>query len=170
MEDCGRLINPLIVDGQVRGGVAQGIGAALYEEVIYDHGGQLVSGTLMDYLVPSAAEVVKMESHHLETPSPTTLGGFRGMGEGGTIGDLQSLPMPYPMRSRRWVSRSMSFRLRPTACDKAYELKDKPSRSVGIPSRGRLGWGTCDPSKCERLRHLGRSASRYRAQWWPHAV
>ncbi|PON13634.1 hypothetical protein C2W62_33320 [Candidatus Entotheonella serta] len=79
-------MNPLIVDGQVRGGVAQGIGAALYEEVIYDHGGQLVSGTLMDYLVPSAAEVVKMEIHHLETPSPTTLGGFRGMGEGGTIG------------------------------------------------------------------------------------
>ncbi len=66
--------------------MAQGIGAALYEEVIYDHGGQLVSGTLMDYLVPSAAEVVKMEIHHLETPSPTTLGGFRGMGEGGTIG------------------------------------------------------------------------------------
>ncbi|WP_306296642.1 xanthine dehydrogenase family protein molybdopterin-binding subunit [Candidatus Entotheonella palauensis] len=82
VEDCGRLINPLIVDGQVRGGVAQGIGAALYEEVIYDPGGQLLSGTLMDYLVPSAAEVIKTEIHHLETPSPTTLGGFRGMGEG----------------------------------------------------------------------------------------
>ncbi len=86
VEDCGRLINPLIVDGQVRGGVAQGIGAALYEEVIYDQGGQLLSGTLMDYLVPSASEVIEMEIHHLETPSPTTLGGFRGMGEGGTIG------------------------------------------------------------------------------------
>ncbi len=86
VEDCGRLINPLIVDGQVRGGVAQGIGAALYEEVIYDAGGQLLSGTLMDYLVPSASEVIEMEIHHLETPSPTTLGGFRGMGEGGTIG------------------------------------------------------------------------------------
>lgn len=85
-EDCGRIINPLIVDGQVRGGVAQGVGAALLEEVVYDEAGQLLTGTLMDYLVPSASEVPAMEVRHLETPSPTTLGGFRGMGEGGTIG------------------------------------------------------------------------------------
>jgi carbon-monoxide dehydrogenase large subunit len=85
-EDCGRIINPLIVEGQVHGGVAQGIGAALLEEVVYDSGGQLLTGTLMDYLVPSAAEVPGIEVQHLETPSPTTLGGFRGMGEGGTIG------------------------------------------------------------------------------------
>lgn len=86
VEDCGRLINPLIVEGQVQGGVAQGIGATLYEEVVYDEHGQLLSGTLMDYLVPTASEVIEMDIHHLETPSPTTLGGFRGMGEGGTIG------------------------------------------------------------------------------------
>src|SRR5262245_11655999 len=86
VEDCGRIINPLIVEGQVRGGVAQGIGAALYEEVVDDEEGQLLTGTLMDYLVPTAAELIPIEVHHLETPSPTTLGGFRGMGEGGTIG------------------------------------------------------------------------------------
>jgi carbon-monoxide dehydrogenase large subunit len=86
VEDCGRVINPLIVEGQVRGGVAQGIGAALYEEVVYDEAGQLLTGTLMDYLVPTAAELIPIEVHHIETPSPTTLGGFRGMGEGGTIG------------------------------------------------------------------------------------
>jgi carbon-monoxide dehydrogenase large subunit len=86
VEDCGRIINPLIVEGQVRGGVAQGIGAALYEEVVYDEEGQLLTGTLMDYLVPTAAELLPIEVHHVETPSPTTLGGFRGMGEGGTIG------------------------------------------------------------------------------------
>ncbi|MBI4608718.1 MAG: xanthine dehydrogenase family protein [Candidatus Rokubacteria bacterium] len=86
VEDCGRIINPLIVDGQSHGGVAQGIGAALYEEVVYDEAGQLLTGTLMDYLVPSASEVPTMEVHHVETPSPTALGGFRGMGEGGTIG------------------------------------------------------------------------------------
>ncbi len=85
-EDCGRIINPLIVDGQVHGGVAQGVGAALLEEIVYDSGGQLLTGTLMDYLVPSAMEIPAMEVHHVETPSPTTLGGFRGMGEGGTIG------------------------------------------------------------------------------------
>ncbi|MGH7302110.1 MAG: xanthine dehydrogenase family protein molybdopterin-binding subunit, partial [Candidatus Rokuibacteriota bacterium] len=86
VEDCGRMVNPLIVDGQVHGGVAQGIGAALLEEIVYDEHGQLLSGTLMDYVVPSACEIPMMEVHHLETPSPVTLGGFRGMGEGGTIG------------------------------------------------------------------------------------
>ena len=86
VEDCGRMVNPLIVDGQVHGGVAQGIGAALLEEIVHDEHGQLLSGTLMDYVVPSACEVPWMEVHHIETPSPVTLGGFRGMGEGGTIG------------------------------------------------------------------------------------
>ncbi len=123
VEDCGRLINPLIVEGQVRGGVAQGIGAALYEEVIYDDNGQLLSGTLMDYLVPTASEVIEMDIHHLETPSPTTLGGFRGMGEGGTIGapaaianavsdalspfgiEINEMPIT-PDRMRRLVRRS----------------------------------------------------------------
>ena len=85
-EDCGRLVNPLIVDGQVHGGVAQGIGAALYEEVIYDERGQVTTGSLVDYLVPSACEIPPMLVVHLESELPTTLGGFRGMGEGGTIG------------------------------------------------------------------------------------
>jgi carbon-monoxide dehydrogenase large subunit len=85
-EDCGRIINPLIVDGQVHGGVAQGIGAALYEEIVYDGEGQLHTASLVDYLVPSACEIPPIEVVHLETLSPTTLGGFRGMGEGGTIG------------------------------------------------------------------------------------
>jgi carbon-monoxide dehydrogenase large subunit len=85
-EDCGRLVNPLIVDGQVHGGVAQGIGAALYEEVIYDDQGQINTASLVDYLVPTACEIPPMKVVHLETQSPTTLGGFRGMGEGGTIG------------------------------------------------------------------------------------
>ena len=85
-EDCGRLVNPLIVDGQVHGGVAQGIGAALYEEVIYDDQGQIITASLVDYLVPSACEIPPMQVMHIESLSPTTLGGFRGMGEGGTIG------------------------------------------------------------------------------------
>jgi carbon-monoxide dehydrogenase large subunit len=85
-EDCGRVVNPLIVDGQVHGGVAQGIGAALYEEIIYDAEGQLHTGSLVDYLVPSACEIPPLEVAHIESSSPTTLGGFRGMGEGGTIG------------------------------------------------------------------------------------
>ena len=85
-EDCGRVINPLIVDGQVHGGVAQGIGAALFEEVVFDEAGQNISATLVDYVIPSAAEIPAMEVHHLDTEAPSTLGGYRGMGEGGTIG------------------------------------------------------------------------------------
>jgi aerobic carbon-monoxide dehydrogenase large subunit len=84
-EDCGRIINPMIVDGQVHGGVAQGIGAALFEEMIYDEDGQLVSASLVDYVIPSAVEIPAMDVIHIESCSAVA-GGFRGMGEGGTIG------------------------------------------------------------------------------------
>jgi carbon-monoxide dehydrogenase large subunit len=84
-EDCGRVINPMIVDGQVHGGVAQGIGAALFEELIYDENGQLLSASLVDYVIPSAPEVPLMDVVHVESESAVA-GGFRGMGEGGTIG------------------------------------------------------------------------------------
>lgn len=85
-EDCGRLINPMIVDGQVHGGVVQGIGAALYEEVVHDPNGQALSASLVDYVAPSAAETPKLEVLHLDAIAKGTLGGYRGMGEGGTIG------------------------------------------------------------------------------------
>lgn len=85
-EDCGRVINPMIVDGQVQGGVAQGIAAALYEEIVYDAAGQLLTASLSDYLIPTACEIPVIETIHLDTASPSTVGGFRGMGEGGTIG------------------------------------------------------------------------------------
>lgn len=85
-EDCGRVINPMIVDGQVHGAVAQGIGAALTEEIVYDEAGQLLTASLVDYVIPAASEVPPIETIHLDTESPSTLGGFRGMGEGGTIG------------------------------------------------------------------------------------
>ena len=85
-DDCGRMINPLIVDGQVCGGVAQGLGGALLEEVVYDPSGQLITGSLMDYLVATASDIPRIEVGHLDIPSPTSLGGFRGVGESGTIG------------------------------------------------------------------------------------
>jgi len=85
VEDCGTMLNPRVVDGQIQGGVAQGIGSALYEEVVYDEAGQLLTGTLMDYLPPTAADVPRVEIAHLVTPSPYTAGGMKGMGEGGAI-------------------------------------------------------------------------------------
>jgi carbon-monoxide dehydrogenase large subunit len=86
VEDCGPVINPLLVDGQIHGALAQGIGEALLEGLVYDAGGQLLTGTLMDYALPRAADLPAFEIGHLETPSPLTPGGVKGMGEGGTIG------------------------------------------------------------------------------------
>jgi carbon-monoxide dehydrogenase large subunit len=85
-EDCGRIVNPMIVDGQVHGGVAQGIGAALFEEVVFNEDGQPVTASLVDYLIPTATEIPNIDVVHIEADSVTTLGGYRGMGEGGTIG------------------------------------------------------------------------------------
>jgi len=86
VEDCGPVINPMIVEGQIHGAVAQGIGEALGERLVYDESGQLATGTLMDYALPTAAALPFFTIGHLETPSPLTPGGYKGMGEGGTIG------------------------------------------------------------------------------------
>ena len=84
-EDCGAMINPMIVEGQVAGGVAQGIGGALYEDAIYDTDGNPLATTFLDYLAPTAAEIPDIEYGHIETPSLTP-GGHKGVGEGGAIG------------------------------------------------------------------------------------
>ncbi len=86
VEDCGVVINPTIVDGQVRGGVAQGIAGALYEQITYDEQAQPVTASLIDYLVPTATEVPPVSVQHLQTPCEFTETGAKGMGEGGAIG------------------------------------------------------------------------------------
>ena len=86
VEDAGRIINPLIADGQVHGGIAQGIGNALFEEIIYDSFGNIQTATLADYLPPTACEIPPIELHHIETPAASSVTGAKGLGEGGTIG------------------------------------------------------------------------------------
>jgi carbon-monoxide dehydrogenase large subunit len=86
VEDCGVVINPVVVDGQVRGGVTQGVAAALLERVCFDAEGQPSSATLLDYLAPTAAEMCPVDVVHLQTPSRHSETGAKGMGEGGTIG------------------------------------------------------------------------------------
>lgn len=85
-EDGGVLVNPMIVDGQVTGGVAQGVGTALYEEMPFDAAGQPGAATLADYELPGAREVPVLRIEHKETPSPYTRFGQKGIGEGGAIG------------------------------------------------------------------------------------
>ena len=86
VDDCGKVINPLLVDGQVHGGIVQSIGQAMYEEVVYNEDGQLLSGTLMDYAVPRASHIPNFELDRTETPSPVNPLGVKGVGEAGTIG------------------------------------------------------------------------------------
>ena len=85
VHDCGRVINPLILEGQVHGGVAQGIGNAFYEQLVYDESGQLLNASFMDYLLPTAADVPHVDVGHEETPSPLNPMGVKGAGEAGAI-------------------------------------------------------------------------------------
>jgi carbon-monoxide dehydrogenase large subunit len=86
VDDCGKVINPLLVDGQLHGGIVQSLGQALFEEVVYDDQGQLVTGSLMDYALPRASHVPWLELDRTETPSPVNPLGVKGVGEAGTIG------------------------------------------------------------------------------------
>lgn len=91
VDDCGNLINPLIVEGQIHGGVVQGLGQAMYEQAVYDEDGQLVSGEFMDYAIPRASMIPFIETGHTVTPSPVNPLGVKGVGEAGTIGASPAL-------------------------------------------------------------------------------
>jgi carbon-monoxide dehydrogenase large subunit len=85
VEDCGTMVNPMVVEGQSLGGIAQGIGTALYEESPFDANGQPLASTFADYLLPGPTEIPAIRIFHMETPSPYTEFGIKGMGEGGAI-------------------------------------------------------------------------------------
>jgi carbon-monoxide dehydrogenase large subunit len=86
VDDCGNVLNPLLVEGQVHGGIAQSVGQAMLEEAVYDEHGQLITGELMDYAIPRADSMPWMETHRTVTPSPVNPLGVKGVGEAGTIG------------------------------------------------------------------------------------
>jgi carbon-monoxide dehydrogenase large subunit len=85
VDDCGKAINPMMIEGQVHGGIVHGVGQALYEQIVYDENGQLVTGTFVDYALPTAAEIPMFETDRQETPSPVNSLGAKGVGEAGTI-------------------------------------------------------------------------------------
>jgi CO/xanthine dehydrogenase Mo-binding subunit len=85
VHDCGRVINPLILDGQIHGGVAQGIGNSYYEQLVFNEDGQLMNASFMDYLLPTALDVPRIETGHEETASPLNELGIKGAGEAGAI-------------------------------------------------------------------------------------
>ena len=105
MHDCGRPINPMIVEGQLHGGLAQGIGAAIEEELLYDEQGQLLTGTFMEYALPRADQMPDFEVGHLDFPSAINPLGIKGVGKAGS----SRPPRPSPMPSRtRWPTTASS--------------------------------------------------------------
>jgi 2-furoyl-CoA dehydrogenase large subunit len=124
MHDAGKLLNPLIADGQVHGAFVQGVAAALYEEFVYDANGNFLSGSFADYLVPTAGEIPNLEILHQETPSPFTPLGAKGLAEGNcmstpaclanAVADALglrdvTLPMTPPrLHGRSWASTTVS--------------------------------------------------------------
>jgi carbon-monoxide dehydrogenase large subunit len=91
VDDCGRIINPMLVEGQQHGGIAQGMAQALFEEVVHDEGGNPLTGTLMSYAMPSAADLPHFETSNTMTPSPRNPLGAKGIGESGTVGSTPAI-------------------------------------------------------------------------------
>ncbi|NDU73505.1 molybdopterin-dependent oxidoreductase [Actinomadura sp. DSM 109109] len=128
VHDCGRLVNPMVVEGQIHGGVAQGIGGALYERMVYDGSGQLLNASFMDFLMPYATEIPRIETDHLETPSPLNPLGIKGAGEAGVI------PVSAVIASAVEDAEGIRVDAMPLSPDALYELRlraaDDPSLLV----------------------------------------
>jgi carbon-monoxide dehydrogenase large subunit len=91
VDDCGHVVNPMIVNGQIQGGIAQGIGQAMFEEAIYDESGNMLTGSLLDYLLPTATDLPSFDLHRTVTPTPVNPMGVKGIGEAGTIGSAHTI-------------------------------------------------------------------------------
>ena len=119
VDDCGRILNPMLVDGQVHGGIAQGVGQALWEELVYDENGQLVTGTLMDYTVPKAHHFPWLETANTETKTPVNPLGVKGVGEAGTIGSTPAVVNSVVDALRPFGIRHLDMPLKPEKVWKA---------------------------------------------------
>jgi aerobic carbon-monoxide dehydrogenase large subunit len=156
VDDCGPAINPMLIDGQIHGGIVHAIGQALYEQVVYDEEGQLVTGTFVDYALPTAAEVPGFETDRTETPSPTNSLGVKGVGEAGTIAatpavaaavldalaplGVKDLDMPFtPIRVWEAIQAAGGNGAGPPASDQG--------RDVGEHGRGAAGSGPARPTE-----------------------
>jgi aerobic carbon-monoxide dehydrogenase large subunit len=158
VDDCGPAINPLLIDGQVHGGIVHTIGQALYEQVVYDAEGQLATGTFVDYALPSAAEIPTFETDRTETPSPVNTLGVKGVGEAGTIGATPAIGnavidalrplgvtfinLPYtPMRVWQAIGEAQGSGGGPRATEQGRELGEEgrgPGFGPTAPEGGQL--------------------------------
>ena len=139
VDDCGRILNPLLVNGQQHGGLAQGIAQALYEEVVFDSEGQPLTGTLADYRMPSAADLFTFETANTETPTPMNPLGAKGIGESATVGSTPA------------VQNAVVDALRPLGV-----------RHVDIPCTPERVWRAVQDARSGARRPVARAARRVR--------
>jgi carbon-monoxide dehydrogenase large subunit len=152
VDDCGPAINPLLIDGQVHGGIAQSIGQALYEQVVYDADGQLVTGTFVDYALPTANEIPSFETDRTETPSPTNSLGVKGVGEAGTIAATAAVTNAVIDALRPLGVTYVDMPLTPMRIWQAIHTAGGPAASeqgkeVGEHGQGSAGSGPTSPSE-----------------------
>ncbi|MGH9065357.1 MAG: aerobic carbon-monoxide dehydrogenase large subunit [Acidimicrobiales bacterium] len=131
VHDCGRVVNPAIVEGQIHGGVAQGVGGALYERLVYDEAGQLLNASFMDFLVPYASEVPRIETGHVETPSPLNPLGIKGAGEAGVI------PVSAVIASAIEDAEGIPIVRMPISPSDLHHLRQRSPGAPGIPGGSR---------------------------------
>jgi carbon-monoxide dehydrogenase large subunit len=145
VHDCGRLINPMVVEGQIHGGVAQGVGGALYERMVYDENGQLLNASFMDFLMPYATEVPRVETAHLETPSPLNPLGIKGAGEAGVI------PVTAVIASAIEDAEGFQIMRMPISPGELFELRRRhaagPAQSPGAQAGARGDDGAEQPAE-----------------------
>ena len=160
VDDCGPAINPMLIDGQVHGGVAHGIGQALYEQVVYDDDGQLVTGTFVDYALPTAAEIPSFELDRTETPSPSNSLGVKGIGEAGTIAASAAVVNAVIDALRPRASRTSTCRSRRCACGRRSRRRGAAAAARAPASRA---------ATCRRRRSAGPDRTRGRCGMIPAA-
>ena len=156
VEDGGVLVNPMVVDGQIYGGLAQGIGTALYEEMPFDAAGQPLATTLADYLLPGPTEVPAPRLDHMETPSPYTKFGVKGIGEGGAIAPPAAIANAVNDALRAARRRAAAFadhaaprrrgRARPRAPARKDARHEAGALRLRAPARSRRGACRCWPA------------------------
>ena len=161
VEDCGAMINPNIVEGQIAGGTAQGIAGVLYEHLAYDDDGNPVATTFMDYLVPTAAEIPRIEFGHVDTPGPGP-GGYKGVGEGGVLGARAC-----GRQRGRGRARTARRHRQPAAAHAVVDLRPHRAQSrlrrpTGVTERTatRARAGSRTGSRCRERRARARGSTR----------
>ena len=169
VDDCGRILNPLLVDGQVHGGLASGISQALWEQYVYDEDGNPLTSTLADYAIPSAAELPSFELAHTETPSPLNSIGAKGIGESATVGSTPAVQNAVVDALSHLGVRHIDMPCTPERVWRA--IRDAESHTLSSPwSEPPEVFGTLPMSspagvgRCRRLKN-----STYEARWSDHA-